>query len=143
MRFLGIDFGERRIGMAVSDPGGTIALGLDTIENSGIPAVIEKIRQVARDNDASCIVVGLPLNMDGSTGPRAEKVKAFAAELEQASGLVVEFWDERLSSVSAGRALEQGMKSRRKRRKHVDRVAAQIILQGFLDNRTHGENSTI
>jgi len=134
MRVLGIDHGDRRIGLAISDPGGLIASGLPTLEvKGGTEQVVEALRRVCQEQAVERIVVGLPINMDGSQGPRAQISLEFAQQLRDALGLEVETWDERLTSVQADRAMLQGDLSRKKRKQRVDRLAAQLLLQSYLD----------
>lgn len=132
-RILGVDSGDRRIGLAVSDETGVVACGLGTAVVSGRSGAIEEITNAARRAGADTIVVGLPLNMDGTSGPRAEAARALAGELRLASGCRVELWDERMSTMQAERALLEGGMSRAKRRKARDRMAAQLILQSYMD----------
>jgi putative Holliday junction resolvase len=133
-RILGIDLGKKRVGLAISDPGGTIALGLETIENTGQKALIEALRDIVSERGVARVVLGLPLNMDASRGPGARDAEAFAARLREAIGPPVVLWDERLSTIAAERALECGNISQRKKKRHVDRMAAQLILQAYLDH---------
>jgi putative Holliday junction resolvase len=134
-RVLAVDLGERRIGLAVSDPLGLTAQGLPSVRRDRDPVTI--VLEACRENQVTTVVVGLPLNMDGSRGPGAEKAERFAAELSRRSGLPVVALDERLSSVTAERVLIQGGVSRGKRRKKglIDRGAATIILQAYLARR--------
>jgi len=125
-RVLAVDYGTVRIGLAVSDPLGATAQPLDVV--SDVEDVIER----ARELEVAEIVVGLPLRMSGEAGPEAEAVKEFAREVEEASGITVHLWDERLSSVEAERVMGA---TARKRRGSVDKVAAAIVLQSFLDAR--------
>ncbi|MDD3653531.1 MAG: Holliday junction resolvase RuvX [Desulfotomaculaceae bacterium] len=143
MRIMGLDWGEKRIGVAVSDPMGCIAQGLEIINSKGsIKADINTIKGCAQKNNAELIVIGLPRNMDGSPGPQAEKIKAFAKRLSSITGLPVELWDERLTTVASEKLLIEADMSRTKRRKVIDKMAAVLILQGYLDylsrKKTHG-----
>jgi putative Holliday junction resolvase len=133
MRTLGIDFGERRVGVAISDPLGSIALGLCTITVTGINNSVSKVAEVCKEKDVSTIVVGLPLNMDGSRGHMVERVDIFVAKLAEATGLPIEMYDERLSSAMVERTLLDADMSRNKRKGVIDKLAAQVILQGYLD----------
>lgn len=132
MRILGIDLGERRIGLALSDELGWTAQPLKVIpytsDRQSISAIIELIRQYA----VSEVVIGLPRNMDGSYGPRAERVERFARKMEQQSGVPVHLWDERLTTAAAQRSLIEADLSRRRRKQVVDKVAAVLILEGYL-----------
>jgi putative holliday junction resolvase len=136
-RILGLDVGDKRIGIALSDPLGITAGGLETIDRTNIEQDVNRITQIAHRHLAAQIVIGLPLNMDGSSGSQAEKVKAFGRKLARSSGLPLIYEDERLTTISAIRTLTlQGIKTGQK--KHlVDRQAAAVILQKFLDRSTH------
>jgi len=132
-RILGLDVGDRRIGIAVSDPLGITAGGLETIQRVNMEQDVNKVVQIAQKLDVVQIVVGLPLNMDGSAGSQAEKVKSFGRKLTRAYGVAVIYEDERLTTISAIRTLTiQGVKTGNKK-DLVDRQAAAIILQKFLD----------
>lgn len=134
MRILAIDYGDRRLGLAISDPTGRIASGLPTIERSGPKEdVTDPLRRICQEQEVERIVVGLPVNMDGSHGPRAEISQAFARELREALDLEVETWDERLTTAQAERAMLAADLSRKKRKTRRDQVAAQILLQSYLD----------
>lgn len=130
---LSIDLGDRTLGIAVSDGLGLTAQGLDTLERHGGQRDLEALRAVCQEREVTRIVVGLPRNMDGSEGPRALKSRAFAAGLREALGLPVFLWDERLSSAEAERVLIAADVSRKKRALVIDKLAAQIILQGWLE----------
>ena len=133
MRTLGIDYGEKRIGLAVSDPLGFTAQGLETLENKGRKAVFEALSKVCRDYTVKEIVIGLPINMNGSIGPKAKEVLEWVPEAEKALGIPVKTWDERLSSREVGRLMiEEGL-SRKKQKQHSDRLAATLLLQSYLD----------
>ncbi len=135
MRIMGIDFGESRIGIALSDPMGWTAQGLETVQRRGtIEQTAEDIRKLAQQHNADKIVVGLPKNMNGTIGPSGEKATEFAELLAGITGLEVIKWDERLTTVAANRMMhEVGMKTSKKRGS-VDRIAAVLILQGYLDS---------
>ncbi len=134
-RLIGLDIGDKRIGIAISDPLGITAAGLETIERKNSRVDVEVVKQIAERHGATQIVVGLPLNMDGSSGDQADRVRSFASKLARATGLPVVYEDERLSTVSAIRTLTvQGVDTGRSR-DLVDRQAAAIILQKFLDRR--------
>jgi len=137
MRILGIDYGERRVGVAISDPLGSIALGLETIEVTSLKDAVAKVCAACRERDVATIVVGLPLNMDGSRGPMVERVERFVSELTVASGLPVVTYDERLSSAMVERTLLDADMSRSKRKGVRDKLAAQVILQGYLDRQAY------
>lgn len=134
-RILGLDPGERRIGVAVSDELGWTAQGVAVLERATLEADVAAIAALVERLGATEVVVGLPRNMDGSLGPRAQASLALAAALERALGVPVRTWDERLTTRAAERALLEGDLSRRRRRRVVDRVAAALILQAYLDHR--------
>jgi putative Holliday junction resolvase len=136
MRIMGIDYGEKRIGVAVSDPMGWTAQGLEVITkvNSREDAV-KSVLELAEEYETELIVVGLPINMNGSHGPGAEKARKFASRLAEVSQIPVELWDERLTTMEAEKVLISANMRRSKRRKVIDKVAAVLILQGYLDRR--------
>lgn len=136
MRFLGLDLGQRRVGVALSDELGLIAQPWDTLPRLPEERLLAAIAGICKDKTVGAIVVGLPLNMDGTRGPMAVAAEGFARRLEEQLGVQVFMWDERLSTRSAEHALLDADVSRRKRRGVVDKVAAVIILQSFLDRRT-------
>jgi putative Holliday junction resolvase len=136
MRILGIDYGEKRIGMAVSDPLGITAQGLPTIERTNIQDDLQKILNVVREKDVKEIVVGLPKNMNNSLGEKAQAVLNFVALLKKDINIPINVIDERLSTVRANRAMLEGDLSRKKRKDRVDMIAAQLILQDYLANIT-------
>jgi len=132
----GIDYGTKRIGLAIGDPDGLIASPLTTLTVRGQPADhASAVIAAVADYDVAAWVVGLPLNMDGTEGPQAKVTRAFAAELSRTSAWPVDFQDERLSSVAADGYLAEADLTRKKRKARRDRVAAQIILQTYLDAR--------
>ena len=135
MRILGLDIGSKRIGLALSDELGFTAQGLKTLESRGRNNDIAAIVKIVEEFDVTEIVVGMPYNMDGSEGPQAEKALAMMEELTQATSVPVFKWDERMSTMAAERMLVEADLSRAKRRKVIDKVAAVIILQGYLDSR--------
>jgi len=135
MRYLGLDVGDRRIGVALSDETETLATGLETIERVGPRRDLRAIAALAEAHDVGEVVVGLPRNMDGSLGPRARKTLEFMDSLRPRLGVPVVAWDERLTSVVATRALIEGGVSRRNRKGAVDKVSAVLILQNYLDYR--------
>ncbi len=134
MRYLGIDFGTKRLGLAVSDEMGIIAGKYDTIERKGLHQDVETLRTIVEKEGIRGIVIGFPRNMDGSSGETARKVETFIAGLKACLAIPIEKWDERLSSVSAEKTLIQGDMRRKKRKKVIDQIAAVIILQNFLDH---------
>jgi putative Holliday junction resolvase len=134
MRVLGLDLGTRTIGLALSDVGRQIASPYETVRRSKLKADIERIRDVVAREGVGGFVLGLPLNMDGSEGPRCQATRQFAADLGKAIDLPLCFWDERLSTFAAENLLIEGGMSRRKRGQVIDKVAAAVILQGCLDH---------
>lgn len=138
MRALGLDVGERRIGAAVSDPEGILAMPLAAIEARSEDEAVERIAALAREHEVGRVVVGLPLSLDGSPGPQARRVKSFADALAERIELPVVTWDERLSTVAAGRALADAGVRRGKRKRRLDSTAASLILQGYLDRQRGG-----
>lgn len=135
MRIMGIDLGTKNIGVAVSDETATIAQARCVVRRKSDAHAASEIKRLAGEEGVSGIVVGLPLNMDGTSGERAEDAGRFAEMLKAETGLPVELWDERLSTVEAENIMLDADLSRSKRKKNIDRLAAQIILQGYLDMR--------
>ena len=133
MRVMAIDFGDQRIGLAVSDPTGLLCGEAWTMQEWNMERASLRIAEEAARREVGTLVLGLPKNMDGSEGPRAEKSRAFAALLEADSGLEVVLWDERRSSIEAHAILHAAGKKEKVHRKTVDAVAASLILQGYLD----------
>lgn len=134
---VGLDLGTRTIGVAVSDTGRRVASPLETIRRTKFTADAERLLALAARRDIAGIVLGLPRNMDGSEGPRAQATRAFARNLAGRTPLPITFWDERLSTVAAERALLEADASRRRRAEVIDHVAAGFILQGLLDRLGH------
>ena len=135
---MAVDLGEKRVGFALSDPTGFLASSLDTAHVSNPGEALAAVKRLCAVHAPERIVVGLPLNMDGSQGIAAQKATAFAARLREKLELPVETWDERLSTRLVNRVLIEANVSRRRRREVVDRLAAQVILQSYLD--AHGGN---
>ena len=136
MRIMGLDYGEKTIGVAISDPLGWTAQGLQTISyRKNIEEVLDKLITLVESYEIMEIVVGLPKNMNGTLGPQAEKVLDFANVLEKRSGLSVHLWDERMTTKTAEQTLLAADVSRVKRKRVIDQLAAVIILQGLLDHR--------
>jgi putative holliday junction resolvase len=133
MRVLGVDFGHKRIGLALSDETGTIAQGLDYIDGGGIAAVSREIARLCEERRAGKIVVGVPVRLDGRPSEQTERTLAFIAELKRATTIPVAQWDERLTSVQAQRVLLEGNVRRSDRKQKIDKIAAQIMLQSYLD----------
>ena len=132
-RILGLDFGERRIGVAISDALELTAQGVSVLERRTAEADLDAVRALVAQQGVQTIVVGLPLTLKGERGPQAQRAMAFAQRLREALGVPVELVDERLTTVQGERALLETGSSRRKRKQVIDRVAAQLILQHYLD----------
>ncbi len=132
---LGVDYGDVRTGLAVSDPSGLMAFGAGCIRADGMKKAAAGVAQAAVDRHASLIVVGNPINMNGSFGPRSEKCRAFAAMVTDLCGIPTELFDERLTTVSAHRILSESNVRGQKRKNVVDELSAQLILQDYLDSR--------
>jgi len=134
-RLLGLDPGKKRIGLAVSDPGLTVASPVGTVKRTKFAADLEALKEAVAEHGVGGIVIGLPVNMDGSEGPRCQSVRQFAQNLEEAGlDLPMAFWDERLSSAAVERFLvEEADMTRQRRGQVVDKMAAAYILQGALD----------
>jgi len=129
----GLDYGEKTIGVAVSDRMRSVGTPLETIRRTRFSADAARLLEIAAAREIGGFVIGLPLNMDGSEGPRCQSTRAFARNLERLTPLPVVFWDERLSTVAAERALLEADASRKRRGQVIDHVAAGVILQGALD----------
>jgi putative Holliday junction resolvase len=134
-RVLALDLGKKRIGMALSDELGVTAQGLQTLERTNIREDLARISQLAAEKGVSLILMGNPLHMSGREGRQAEYARDFGERLRAASGIPVEFWDERLTTVAAQRVLRESGISIEKRAKAVDRLAAVILLESYLDSR--------
>ena len=132
-RVLGVDLGQARTGVALSDELRMLAHPLETIENSSAEKVARRVRQIVAEKEVDCVVVGLPRHMNGSLGPAAEKAQQFVEKLRSLISCEVVTWDERLSTVAAERALRDAGRKTRETRGIRDQVAAQIILQSYLD----------
>lgn len=133
MRIMGLDVGEKRIGIALSDPMGWTAQGHSVLQRAS-NRDFAALKGLCSDNEVDLIVVGLPLNMNGSEGPKALEVREFARELGSYTELPIEFWDERLTTVTAEKILIQADVSRRKRKQVIDKMAATFILQSYMDS---------
>ena len=132
-RLLGLDVGTKTIGMALSDVTRTVATPFDTIRRTKFAADAKAIREVVEKNQVGALVLGLPLNLDGSEGPRAQSTRAFARNLAIHVTVPIVFWDERLSTAAVERHLIEADASRKRRAEVVDRMAAAYILQGLLE----------
>lgn len=138
-RYLGLDVGDRTIGIAVSDALGLTAQGVETIRRTSLKDDLARLKTLMDEYETTSLVIGLPKNMDGTEGERCAIVKAFFEEVKKAvpeSDAI--FWDERLSTVAAAKSLISADVSRRKRKKVIDKMAAVFILQGFLDSGAKG-----
>jgi len=133
MRILALDHGSKRVGVAVSDETKTIAQPLEYIPAEPFAGFLERLRQLIREKEVDLILIGLPRNMDGSYGPAAQKVETFIAVLKTAITVPIKTWDERLTSAQANRILIQAKVRRDKRKEKVDKMAAAILLQSYLD----------
>lgn len=135
MRILGIDYGDSRIGFAVSDPFGWTAQGLETVDaKKGIKAVMDRLEQIISEYSVEKIVVGFPKNMNGSLGARAEKTEEFIKKVTNRFNLPVQKWDERLSTVAAQKIMIESNIKKTKKKSLVDTISATYILQGYLDS---------
>ncbi|MBE6599680.1 MAG: Holliday junction resolvase RuvX [Ruminococcaceae bacterium] len=132
-KILGVDFGDVRTGLAVSDPSRMLALCIETVTAEGIENIADKVASVALAERVGAIIVGLPVNMDGSEGHRAERARRFAALLEEKTGIPTETVDERMSTMQAARYLNATDTRGKKRKNAIDTLSAQIILQSALD----------
>ena len=136
-RLIGIDVGSKTLGLALSDTTRKIASALVTLRRSRLAADLRQLLNLAAEHGVGGFVVGLPLNLDGSQGPRAQATRAFVRELTKLTPLPILCWDERLSTAAAERVLIEADTSRRRRAAVVDKVAATVILQGALDRMNH------
>ena len=132
-RILGLDLGSRTIGLALSDVGRTIATPYETIRRTKLNADLAALMGIIADEGVGAVVLGLPINMDGSEGPRCQATRQFAADFLKAHDIPLAFWDERLSTYAAEEALLEADVSRKRRAEMIDKVAAAVILQAALD----------
>src|SRR3954462_7869580 len=137
MRILAIDHGTRRMGIAISDESRSLAQPLEFILAAPFADFLERLKQLLREKEVDLIVVGMPRNMNGSYGPAALKVQDFVAALKNAVTVPIRTWDERLTSVQANRFLLEGNVRRAKRKEKVDKMAAAILLQSYLDGQSN------
>jgi putative Holliday junction resolvase len=140
MRIMGFDVGSHTIGVAISDELGITAQGLKTIKRKSMEEDLKEISTVIAQFNIEKIVVGLPVNMDGTIGKQAEMIFQWIKTLKEKFSLPVETWDERLSTVEASKVLLEADLSRKKRKKVIDKLAAVLILQGYLDQNRKGNN---
>jgi putative Holliday junction resolvase len=134
MRILGIDYGQKRIGIAISDEMAIVATPVGNVEENGINAVVAAIAKIVTEREVGKIVVGLPRNRDGSLGAKAQETLAFVEKLKTRVTVPIQTWDERLTTKQAERAMIEADVSRKQRRASIDKMAAQLILQSFLDS---------
>lgn len=134
MRILGLDVGDATIGVAVCDPSQTIAQGLASIKRVRVGNDVETVKRLVDETESEKIVVGLPRTLDGELGIQAQKVLSFVESLRTAFNIPIVTWDERLTTVAANKALIEADTNRKKRKKVVDKVAAVLMLQGYLDS---------
>lgn len=132
-RILGVDFGDARTGVAISDLSGILASGVGTIKSTGFLKTAEEVAKIAKEKDVSLIVLGHPINMNGTLGPRSEKAQAFGKHLEELTGLPVVLYDERLSTANAHVMLNMTNTRGQKRKSIIDEMSACLILQSYLD----------
>jgi putative Holliday junction resolvase len=135
---LGLDLGTKTIGVATSDPARRVATGVETIRRTNFTSDVARLLALAAERKAAGFVLGLPLNMDGSEGPRAQSTRAFAKNLARVTELPIALWDERLSTAAVERTLIAADMSRSRRAKSIDQHAAVFILQGALDRLARG-----
>jgi putative Holliday junction resolvase len=143
IRIMGLDFGSKTVGVAVSDPLGLTAQGVETIRRTSenkLRKTLARIEALIAEYQVTSIVLGYPKNMNNTIGDRAEKSLAFKEMLERRTGLPVTMWDERLTTVAATRTLIEGGVRRENRKEYVDMIAAEYILQGYLDSLERKEN---
>jgi putative Holliday junction resolvase len=140
-RLFGLDLGTKTIGLALSDVMRQIASPLETIRRTKFSADAARLLQLAKEHGVAGLVIGLPVNLDGSEGPRAQSTRAFARNLAQMTDLPMAFWDERLSTAAAERALFEADASRKRRAELIDKMAAAYILQGALDRLNYAPRS--
>ena len=134
MRVLGLDVGDRTVGIAASDALGLTAQGVETIRRKSLAQDLQRLQELMQEYETQTLVVGLPKNMNGTKGERCDIVRAFAEEIKKVvPDVKIIFWDERLSTVAAAKSLIAADVSRAKRRKVIDKMAAVFILQGYLD----------
>jgi putative Holliday junction resolvase len=133
-RVLALDLGKKRIGLALSDPLGITAQGLDTLQRTRIRDDLDALARIIEQNEVTLILMGHPLHMSGQESRQSEYTREFAGRLAERTGLEIRFWDERLTSVEAGRVLRSSGISIEKRARAVDRLSAVILLASFLDS---------
>ncbi|KZK79500.1 putative Holliday junction resolvase [Pseudovibrio sp. W64] len=140
-RLIGIDLGSKTIGLALTDSGRQIASPLETIKRKKFTQDVERLLDLCKEHSVFGLVIGLPLNMDGTEGPRCQATRAFVRNLAQKTEIPITYWDERLSTAAVTRTLIEADRSRARRAELVDKMAASYILQGFLDRINYGGTS--
>jgi len=140
MRIMGLDLGEKRIGIAFSDPMGWTAQGHSILQRKGLKKDLSYLQELCQEFQVEKIVLGLPLNMNGTMGPKALETQEFARTLQEVLKIPVDLWDERLSSKSAERVLLEADLSRKRRKELIDKIAAVHILQAYLDGGCSGKD---
>jgi len=141
MRILALDVGEKRIGVALSDALNLIAQGLETIKRANDKETLIKIKELIKQHDVGKVIIGMPLNMDGSKGPSARSMEDFISLMKKDIGVDVEVIDERLTTAQGERMLLEADVSRKKRKRSIDKIAAQLILQTYLELHAQKNNS--
>jgi putative Holliday junction resolvase len=139
MKFLGLDIGDQRVGVAFGDSELRLATPVDVFRRASMVEDVETIGKFAREYEAERLIVGLPRNMDGTTGAQAEAVTFYAGQIARALNLPIIFWDERLTTVEATRRTQETGRRGKKARRGLDAIAAAVILQDYLDGQRHGE----
>ncbi len=132
-KYLGVDYGDKRTGLAECDVSGQLASGICTVSEGGMRKTAERVKREAESRSCKKIIVGLPKNMDGSEGPRADVVKAFVTLLSEITEIPIEFYDERMTTMAAYRFLDGAGTFGKKRKEVIDTLSAELILQGYLD----------
>ena len=135
-RLMGLDLGTKTIGVAISDTGQTIATGLETVKRTKFTSDAIRLEEIITEHEIIAIIIGLPLNMDGTEGPRIQSTKAFALNFSKKTHLPLIYWDERLSTQAVERTLLEADSTRKRRKEVIDKLAATYILQGALDRLT-------
>lgn len=132
-KYLGVDYGDKRTGLAECDVTGFLASGITTVSEGGMRKTAERVAKEAIARNCKKIIIGLPRNMDGSEGPRADVIKAFAALLSEITDIPIDFYDERMSTMAAYRFLDGTSTYGKRRREVIDTLSAEIILQSYID----------
>ena len=132
-KYLGVDYGDKRTGLAECDLSGQLASGICTISEGGMRKTAERVKKEAELRNCKKIIIGLPKNMDGTEGPRADVVKAFASLLSEICDITIEYFDERMTTMAAYRFLDGAGTFGKKRKEVIDTLSAELILQGYLD----------